>query len=68
AMRPLFAYLRAVVVPTGVSAASSDWGAQGLPDRVERAAGELADLLAGRPAAKRADEDFVPFDQLLAGR
>ncbi|MFF9311023.1 CE1759 family FMN reductase [Streptomyces sp. NPDC014748] len=60
ALRPLFAYLRAVVVPTGVYAASEDWGAEGLPERVERAAGELAALLptaalppeaAGRPGA-----------------
>ncbi|MGW4344466.1 CE1759 family FMN reductase [Streptomyces sp. NPDC004690] len=54
ALRPLFAYLRAVVVPTGVYAASEDWGAEGLPERVERAAGELAALLpaaAGRPEA-----------------
>ncbi|EDY60810.2 FMN reductase [Streptomyces sviceus ATCC 29083] len=27
ALRPLFAYLKAVVVPTGVYAASEDWGA-----------------------------------------
>lgn len=67
ALRPLFAYMRAVVVPTGVYAASSDWGAEGLPGRVDRAAGELADLLAGRVAAPAADR-FVPFDQLLAGR
>ncbi|MET7988565.1 MULTISPECIES: FMN reductase [unclassified Streptomyces] len=45
ALRPLFAYLRAVVVPTGVYAASEDWGAEGLADRVERAAGELAALM-----------------------
>ncbi|MEV5518841.1 CE1759 family FMN reductase, partial [Streptomyces flaveolus] len=29
ALRPLFAYLKAVVVPTGVYAASEDWGAEG---------------------------------------
>ncbi|MFF3410278.1 FMN reductase [Streptomyces sp. NPDC002742] len=46
ALRPLFAYLRAVVVPTGVYAASEDWGAEGLAERVERAAGELASLMA----------------------
>jgi FMN reductase len=45
ALRPLFAYLRAVVVPTGVYAASEDWGAEGLAERVERAAGELAALM-----------------------
>ncbi|XVV07046.1 FMN reductase [Actinosynnema sp. CA-248983] len=65
ALRPLFAYLRAIVVPTGVYAASSDWGApRGLADRVERAAGELAGLLEGRAPVKPEDE-FVPFDQLL---
>ncbi|MFJ7772359.1 CE1759 family FMN reductase [Streptomyces sp. NPDC097107] len=47
ALRPLFAYLKAVVVPTGVYAASEDWGAEGLDGRIERAAGELAGLMAG---------------------
>ncbi|MCD6640242.1 MAG: FMN reductase [Nocardioides sp.] len=42
AMRPLFAYLRAVVVPTGVFAATEDFGDKGLADRVSRAAAELA--------------------------
>ena len=42
AMRPLFAYLRAVVVPTGVFAATEDFGSHGLADRITRAASELA--------------------------
>jgi len=46
ALRPLFAYLHAVVVPTGVFAATGDFGDAGLADRIARAAGELA-LLAG---------------------
>ncbi|MFF3884522.1 FMN reductase [Streptomyces sp. NPDC001914] len=46
ALRPLFAYLRAVVVPTGVYAASEDWGVEGLAERVERAGGELAALMS----------------------
>jgi FMN reductase len=72
AMRPLFAHLRAVVVPTAVFAASQDWGggsAQGaLADRVERAAGELAAELARREAATAVDpfESPVPFERLLA--
>ncbi len=52
AMRPLFVYLKAIVVPTGVYAASSDWGAgdgetgaSPLADRVARAGRELADLM-----------------------
>ncbi len=45
AMRPLFAYLRAVVVPTGVFAATEDFGSNGLSDRITRAASELASVV-----------------------
>lgn len=52
ALRPLFAYLRAVVVPTAVFAASDDWGADSadgmLRTRIERAADELARELERR--------------------
>ena len=73
AMRPLFAYLRAAVVPTAVFAASEDWAGGGrrasraLAERIERAAGELADLVAGRPPAAPADPfaDPTPFEELL---
>ncbi|WP_416961833.1 FMN reductase [Streptomyces sp. Agncl-13] len=68
ALRPLFAYLRAVIVPTAVYAASEDWGAEGLPERIERAAGELGALMRGLSAARPASEPtVVPFaDQLAA--
>jgi FMN reductase len=75
AMRPLFAYLRALAVPTGVYAASSDWGAtaegqQALSERVERASDELAHLIVSTSPAQRADEyeEPVPFEQLLSGK
>ena len=47
AMRPLFTYLHAVVSPTGVYAASSDWGSaeSALGERVDRAAAEFAALV-----------------------
>lgn len=52
ALRPLFAYLRALVVPTGIFAASEDFGGGpggsvdgGLRKRADRAATELAALL-----------------------
>ena len=77
ALRPLFSYLRAVVVPTAVFAATEDFGgtADGrLDDRVERAAEELAALVApvsGRAPARRrpADPfaDVTPFEHLLNG-
>ncbi len=71
ALRPLYAYLRAVVVPTAVYAASEDWGAQGLDARIERAATELAALMAGlsgtRPqAARDSFEQVTPFEERLA--
>lgn len=63
AMRPLFAYLRATVVPTAVFAAAEDWGGDGdpltdtLPTRIDRAARELAALLPtdGRRVADVSD-------------
>jgi FMN reductase len=69
ALRPLFAYLQAVVVPTAVYAASSDWGphAVGLRARVDRAATELVDLVTAepRPAAVDPYENPTPFEDLL---
>jgi FMN reductase len=77
ALRPLFSYLHAVVVPTGVFAATDDFGDAGLDGRVARAAGELAALLgatghpAPRPSVRRSVEDELadptPFDELLRG-
>ncbi|MER7035491.1 CE1759 family FMN reductase, partial [Streptomyces albidoflavus] len=80
AMRPLFAYLRAVTLPTSVYAASEDWGApgdeyaEGLPSRIRRAGGELASAVTGRTVsgATRAatlddgEDAVVPFAQQLA--
>ncbi|MET8125600.1 FMN reductase [Streptomyces sp. NPDC005065] len=78
AMRPLFAYLRATVVPTSVYAASEDWGSsgdeytEGLPSRIRRAGGELAGMISGgrvvsgAPRALGLDDEVVPFEQQLA--
>ena len=47
AMRPLFSYLHAVVSPTAVYAASSDWGSadSALGERIDRASAEFASLV-----------------------
>ena len=49
AMRPMFSYLHAVVAPTGVYAATEDFGAQRGPaelrERIRKAENELARLL-----------------------
>ncbi|MDP5226836.1 MULTISPECIES: FMN reductase [Arthrobacter] len=75
AMRPLFGYLRARVVPTAVFAGPQDWGStddgrQGgmLASRVTRAGRELAGIVAEAPAREKADDMVsLPFEQLLAG-
>lgn len=73
AMRPLFTYLRARVVSTGVYAGPEDWGtgsdgAPALDQRVTRAAGELAGMVAGTTTARRPNglQASLPFEQLLA--
>lgn len=57
ALRPLFAYLHATVVPTAVFAATDDFGEAGLDRRIERAAGELARLVGATPAATDSGAD-----------
>ncbi|MCT1476978.1 FMN reductase [Microbacterium sp. p3-SID336] len=72
AIRPLFAYLHAEAVSTGVFAASSDWGGAGddvapLAKRVEKGARELAEAIARRDAATVVDP-YDPATYLGEGR
>jgi FMN reductase len=74
ALRPLFAYLHAVVVPTAVFAAPEDWGAgdaveDSLVHRIDRAAGELAREVDRRDKPVNNDpfDNPTPFEHLLAG-
>lgn len=73
ALRPLFAYLRAAVVPTAVFAASEDWGgdeSEGqLRGRIDRAGRELTREIERREPAEVADPFALTtsFEELLAG-
>ncbi|MER5183115.1 FMN reductase [Streptomyces sp. NPDC002896] len=72
ALRPLFAYLRAVAVPTAVYAASEDWGSgsdahtQGLSARIRRAGGEMASLMTARATDEAPDDDSTSFQRQLS--
>lgn len=60
AIRPVFAYLRAAVAPTGVFAATDDWGTAGdsaaLDGRIRRAGADLAwAIRASRRTPREAD-------------
>ncbi len=44
-IRPLFAYMRALVLPTSVFAASEDWASPELNERISRSSSELATVV-----------------------
>jgi FMN reductase len=74
ALRPMFSYLHAIVSPTGVYAATDDFGAQhdsaGLSERINKAANDFARLLqACGPRARRNvfAEELTEMERLLAG-
>lgn len=72
AIRPLFTYLHAAPVPTGVFAASSDWGSNAdevapLGLRIDRGAREFAEAIAAREPVRDADP-FDPSSYLGEGR
>ncbi|MGA3564632.1 FMN reductase [Melissospora conviva] len=73
AVRPLFAYLRAPVVPTAVFAAAEDWGGDEqestLRTRINRAAAELAEEIRRREPRKPAGPFALSrsFEELLGG-
>ncbi len=72
AIRPLFTYLHAEPVSTGVFAASSDWGSSAdqvapLAARVERGARELAEAIVRKTPVADADP-FDPANYLGEGR
>jgi FMN reductase len=75
ALRPLFSYLRAVVSPTGVYAATDDFGRAGdsddegtLDERVDRAGADFARLLSScgqRTRRSAFDEEAARMERLL---
>jgi FMN reductase len=74
ALRPMFSYLHAVVSPTGVYAATDDFGAHhgssGLSERIGKAADDFARLLQACGPRARRDvfaEELTEMERLLAG-
>ncbi len=73
-VRPVLTYLHADVVPTSVFAATDDWAedvddVKSLPDRIRRAAAELAERVAAKASTRRAGlfDDVPSFGELLGG-
>jgi FMN reductase len=66
-MRSLFAYLRAVAVPTSLFAAPEDWGDPALARRVDRAARELVVLMESGFARQVRDASWHSYRHGLGG-
>jgi NADPH-dependent FMN reductase len=73
ALRPMFSYLHAIVAPTGVYAATEDFGAQhdsvGLTERIRKAAADFARLLHACGPRTRRDvfaEELTEMQHLLS--
>jgi FMN reductase len=74
AMRPLFTYMHAIPVTTGVYAATGDWGGgdgvRSLPDRIFRGAKEFADLVERTDRSELVNDPFAldrPVGHLIGG-
>ena len=65
--RPLFAYLRALSLPTSVYAAPEDWGTTELGTRIERAATELAVTVRAGVAQHVTDDAWSSYQHQFAG-
>ena len=66
-MRSLFAYMRALTLPTSVFAAPEDWGAAELGERVRRAATELAVVIQGQIEQGIADRAWSGYRHEFGG-
>ena len=66
-MRPLFAYMRALTLPTSVYAAPQDWGTTELGTRIERAATELAVMVRAGLEQRVADHAWSSYQHEFAG-
>ena len=66
-LRPLFAFLRAMPVPTSLFAAPDDWGSTELSGRIARAASELTLLLRSGAGRSIAYSAWTGYQHQFAG-
>jgi FMN reductase len=66
-MRPLFAYMRALILPTSVYAAPEDWGSNELSTRIERAVVELTVMVRAAVERQIADGAWSRYQHPLGG-
>lgn len=66
-LRPLFAFLRALPVPSSLFAAPEDWGSPALSTRITRTATELVHLLRSNVTAAITDNAWADYNHQFSG-
>lgn len=66
-LRPLFAFLRALPVPTSLFAAPEDWSSPALGERIERAAREMSALILSGASKSIADGAWTGYQHQFGG-
>jgi len=66
-LRPLFAFMRALTLPTSVYAAPEDWGSSSLGERLDRAATELAVMVKAGVEHQIADSAWGSYHHQFGG-
>jgi FMN reductase len=66
-LRPLFAFLRTIPVPTSLYAAPEDWASTDLGKRIARAAQELSVMLRSGAGLQIADSNWSGYDHQFGG-
>src|SRR5262249_8255451 len=66
-LRPLFGYMRALVLPTAVFAGPEDWASSELGERIDPAAIELAVIVAAGVERTIADRAWAAYQHQFAG-
>lgn len=66
-MRPLFAFLRAMPMPTSIFAAPEDWASPDLGARIDRAAGELSQFVASGVGRAIVDTGWNGYQHQFGG-
>ncbi|MEV0225394.1 CE1759 family FMN reductase [Streptomyces sp. NPDC050704] len=66
-LRPLFAFLRALPIPTSLYAAPEDWGSTDLGKRIARAAQELSVMLRSGVGRQIADSNWNGYQHQFGG-
>lgn len=68
AIKPVFSYLQALLVPTGVFASPNDWGnnsERALSERIDRSIGEMFSMIEGGGTGRKPEDEIDLFSETM---